>query len=227
MEAIRYGAVILKCSLFSGISEADLPDALKFLGAFEKSYPKNAMIFMIGDPMRYAGVVLDGTVELSFLDEGDNSVNMNHFSAGSVFGESLACTEAPKSPVQMRALTNCRILFLDLRNLINAGRVEAGCQAIIASNLLRDLARQNVFLNQKVRIMSQRRLRDKIKVFLRQQNVSNDGVIHIRFNRNEFAEFLSVNRSALSRELSAMQDEGILTVDGNDVRMLERDFLLR
>ena len=74
--------------------------------------------------------------------------------------------------------------------------------------------------------MSQRKLRDKIKVFLRQQDISKDGIIRIRFKRNELAEFLSVNRSALSRELSAMQEDGILTVDGNSFHILDRTFLL-
>ena len=226
MNLSKYSATILKCSIFRGVTESELPAALKFLNAFKRSYQKNEMIFMIGDPMQYAGVVLEGTVELSFFDEGDNSVNMNHFTAGNIFGESLACVKATKSPVQMRALTQCHILFMDFQPILDAKQLDCGYQTQIGSNLLLDFARQNVFLNQKVRIMSQRKLRDKIKVFLRQQDQSADGLIHIRFNRNELAEFLSVNRSALSRELSNMQTDGILEVLGNDIRVLDPQFLL-
>ena len=226
MNLTKYSATILKCSIFRGIAEAELPDALAFLNAFKRSYQKNEMIFMIGDPMQSAGVVLEGTVELSFFDEGDNSVNMNHFTAGNIFGESLSCVKAPKSPVQMRALTQCHILFMDFQPLMTAEHLHDGYQTAIISNLLRDFARQNVFLNQKVRIMSQRKLRDKIKVFLRQQDQSADGLVHIRFNRSELAEFLSANRSALSRELSNMQTDGILEVMGNDIRLLDPQFLL-
>ena len=77
MNLSKYSATILKCSIFRGVTESELPAALMFLNAFKRSYQKNEMIFMIGDPMQYAGVVLEGTVELSFFDEGDNSVNMN------------------------------------------------------------------------------------------------------------------------------------------------------
>lgn len=171
-------------------------------------------------------MVLDGTVELSFLDEGDNSVNMNHFSEGSVFGESLAYVQAAKSPMQLRAMSKCCILFMDFQPLVEAKRLNDGFQMTIGSNLLRDFARQNFFLNQKVRIMSQRKLRDKLKVFFRQQDRTEDGLIRIRFNRNQLAEFLGVNRSALSRELSNMQADGLIEVLGNDVRIADPQFLL-
>ncbi len=217
---------ITNCALFRGVSGDEFEAALEFLCASEKSYKKNTMIFLIGDPFRYAGLVLEGTVELSFLDEGDNSVNMNHFSVGSIYGESLACAEEARSPVQMQALTDCRILFLDLKRIVKADCLAPGYQSVIGANLLRDFARQNVFLNQKVRIMSQRKLRDKLKVFFRQQTMTGEGAIRLRFNRNQLAEFLGVNRSALSRELSMMQEEGILTVEGNHFRILDRSFLL-
>ena len=217
---------IMNCALFRGVNSEELELALEFLDAFEKSYKKNTMIFLIGDPFLYAGLVLEGTVELSFLDEGDNSINMNHFSAGSIYGESLACSEAARSPVQMQALTDCRILFLDLKRIVKAEYLKPGYQSVIGANLLQDFARQNVFLNQKVRIMSQRKLRDKLKVFFRQQPMAEDGMIRLRFNRNQLAEFLGVNRSALSRELSLMQSEGILSVEGSHFRILDQSFLL-
>ncbi|MCR4707398.1 MAG: Crp/Fnr family transcriptional regulator [Clostridiales bacterium] len=217
---------ISNCALLRGVRPEDLNDALEFLDAFEKKYKKNNMIFLIGDPFRYAGIVLNGTVELSFLDEGDNSVNMNHFSAGSVFGESLACAEAAKSPVQMQALTDCRILFLDLKRIIKAESLLPGYQSVIGSNLLQEFARRNVFLNQKIQILSQRKLRDKLRVFFRLQPISADGIIELRFNRSQLSEFLGVNRSALSRELSMMQDDGILLVEGNRIQVLDRHFLL-
>lgn len=217
---------ISNCALFRGVNGDQLEAALAFLGAFEKSYKKNNMIFLIGDPFLYAGLVLEGTVELSFLDEGDNSINMNHFSVGSIYGESLACSEASRSPVQMQALTDCRILFLDLKRIVKAEYLAPGYQSTIGLNLIQDFARQNVFLNQKVRIMSQRKLRDKLKVFFRQQTMTEDGMIRLRFNRNQLAEFLGVNRSALSRELSIMQDEGILRIEGSHFRILDKSFLL-
>ena len=67
-------AVLAKCDLFRGIAEAELPDALRWLNTTEKTYQKGEMVFMIGDVMKRAGIVLEGTVSVSFLDESDNSV---------------------------------------------------------------------------------------------------------------------------------------------------------
>ena len=225
MDLQTYGRILSGCTLFQDVCEEEFPEALSFLDAAERSYRKNEMVFMIGEPVKRAGIVLTGIVELSFLDEGDNSITMNHFSAGNLFGESLSCAEEAVSPVQMRALTDCSILFLDLKRILTAESLDRGYQSRLGSNLLRNFARQNVFLNQKVRIMGQRKLRDKIKIFLRQQKISPEGTIRVRFNRNQLAEFLGVNRSALSRELSAMQEEGLLEADGNRITILRREFL--
>lgn len=216
---------IVKCGVFQGVESRELPDALRFLDACDRAYQKGEMIFLIGEPVRHAGIVLDGAAELSFLDEGDNSVNMNHFTKGGIFGESLACSGENKSPVQMEALTDCRILFLRFENVLNATRLDSGYQTRIASNLLRDFARQNVFLNQKARILSQKKLRDRIRVFLRGQSVEEDGSVRLKFNRTELARFLGVNRSALSRELSRMRKEGVLSPDGKSLRILDKGFL--
>ena len=220
-------AVLAKCDLFRGIAEAELPDALHWLNTTEKTYQKGEMVFMIGDVMKRAGIVLEGTVSVSFLDESDNNVNMNVFSQGNLFGESLAYLGGNKSPVQMEASSKCRIAFFDFKAVMSAEEYAKGYQATLASNLLRDFARQNFFLNRKLRIMSQKRLRDRIKVYLRGQGVAPDGLICVPFSRSEWAEFMGVNRSALSRELSNMRSEGILEVVGKNVRILDKSFLQR
>ena len=218
-------AVLARCSLFQSIKETELADALRWLNASERTYRKGDMVFMIGDTMNRAGIVLEGTVSVSFLDESDNSVNMNVFSRGDLFGESLAYLGGNRSPVQMEATGKCRIVFFDFLAVMGASEFPRGYQATLASNLLRDFARQNVFLNRKLRIISQKRLRDRVKVYLRGQGIAPDGLICIPFSRNEWAEFMGVNRSALSRELSNMQAEGILEIMGKDVRLLDKAFL--
>ena len=218
-------AILAGCELFQDIAEAELPDALRWLNATEKTYQKGEMVFMIGDTMTHAGIVLEGTVSVSFLDESDNSVNMNVFSQGNLFGESLAYLGGNKSPVQMEASSKCRIAFFDFKAVMSAKEYAQGYQATLTANLLRDFARQNFFLNRKLRIMSQKRLRDRVKVYLRGQGVAPDGLICVPFSRSEWAEFMGVNRSALSRELSNMQSEGILEVVGRDVRLLDKSFL--
>ena len=217
---------ILSIAIFKGISGEDLDTALEFLHAHDRSYGRDEMIFLIGDPISSAGIILEGSVELSFMDENSNNVNMNHFIKGSVFGEALACAQAERSPMQMRALTDCRILFFDFQSLFRSPSFVLDYQAVLIRNLLRDFSRQNVFLNQKVRIMSQKLLRDRLRVYLSELIPPGSDRISLRFNRSELAEFLGVNRSALSRELSRMQEEGLIAVSGTEVRILHSDFLI-
>ena len=91
---------------------------------------------------------------------------------------------------------------------------------------MQEFARRLQFLNLRVRILSQRRLRDKIKVYLQTLPHTEEGLIHLPMNRNKLADFLYADRSALSRELSRMQEEGILEVKGRDLRLKDLTFLL-
>ena len=95
----------------------------------------------------------------------------------------------------------------------------------VTANLLQEFANQITFFNTKVRILSQKKLRDKIKVYLQTQEISEDGTIQLPFSRNKLAEFLYVDRSALSRELCRMRDEGVLAFSGSKITMLDHYFL--
>ncbi len=77
----------------------------------------------------------------------------------------------------------------------------------------------------KIRIMAQKRLRDKIKNIYAKQSYHSEGIIKIPFNRRGLAEFLNVNRTALSRELSRMRDENIIEFDNNIIKLIDFEFL--
>lgn len=217
--------ILRMCSFFDGIPEEKYPNVLRCLQAGRRRFPKGGIILNIGDQSQMAGVMLSGTVELSVYDENGNQINVNHISRGGAFGSELACSEQDASPVQFHALTDCEILFLNFSALLNLEAPPCPYRTRVATNLLRDFARQTIFLNQKLRIMGQRRLRDKIKVYLQGQKLTAEGRITLPFSRNELADFLYVDRSALSRELGRMRDEGILSYHGQDFQILDRSFL--
>ena len=218
-------ATIQKNKLFQGITKEHIPEALHILNAVHKQYEKNEIIFCVGDKFQYAGMVLDGAVELSFSDENFNQINMNHFFTGQMFGESLACANIQHSPVQMMALVKSRILFFNFEKLLSRSVDSNLLVEQLRVNLLHDFARQNVFLNRKVRILGQKKLRDKIKVYLRGLEKKEDGTMKVVFNKSALAEFLGVDRSALSRELKRMQDEEIISVSKDHIQVLDPDFL--
>lgn len=217
--------ILRKCSFLDGIPEERYPNVIGCLKGKRKQFQKDETILNIGDHQQLAGVVLRGTAEVSFLDENGSQINVDHISTGKVFGAVLACSQQESSPVRMRAITDCDVLFLDFTVLLHNDGASCPFRAQAASNLLRDFARQARFLNQRLRTISQKRLRDKIKVCLQIQPMDADGTIRLPFKRNEWADYLYADRSALSRELSRMSNEGIIAYRGQEIRILDPDFL--
>jgi len=95
----------------------------------------------------------------------------------------------------------------------------------VSANLMKKFARQVNFLSTRIRILSQKKLRNRLKIYLQTQDISPAGEIILAVNREKMAEILGVDRSALSRELCRMRDEGILTVSRNKITLLRRNFL--
>ena len=206
------------CRLFTGIPEHAYPEALSCLHARQKLFSRGETVLDIGSESK-SGLVLYGEIECSYQDEAFNKFNMNHFRAGELFGEAMACAGIETSPMKISAVSECAIMFLDLGVLFSA---ESACKyhSLLAGNLLRMLAVKNIFLNQKVRILSNKTLRGKITSCLRTLTPDSEGKITLPFSKTALAEFLCVNRTALSRELGRMQSEGLISMNG-------REFVLR
>ena len=205
-----YTASLTECGLFAGIPDID--GALRYLHARQREFLRGEFILHIGDRFACSGVVLGGEIECSYQDEAFNKYNMNHFTAGELFGEAMACADVASSPMQVAAVTDCTIMFLDFSVFCGPAKYEH--QARLSGNLLRILAGKNLFLNQKVRILSCRELRRKILMYLQTLTPNDDGSVILPFSKAALAEFLCVNRTALSRELSRMQSDGLLSMDG-------------
>lgn len=209
----QYSKLLQNCSLFRNIPEESYYEALNYLRGRKKHFKKGEFILHIGNKIRHAGLVLKGTIECSFQDADFNKFNMNHLSEGDLFGESMACAEVIHSPMQIFAVTDCTVLFLDYSVLYNESlKYEYRTQLLV--NLIRNFSRQNFFLNQKVRILSQKDLRNKILMYLNGIQSDEEGKRKIPFSKTALAEFLCANRTALSRELSHMIHEGVLSMEG-------------
>ncbi len=221
----RFSQVLKQCSCFEGIPEHKYTPVLHCLHARYKSFYKGNMILQASDRVNFAGIVLSGTVELTLYSENGSQININHCSVGDMFGEDLACSNTRDSSMQIWAVTDCEILFLDFSSLFSMEHGTCPFKMRVSTNLLREFACKASFLNHKVRILAQKRLRDKVKVYLQMQKCSEKGFIELPFRRNDLAEFLCVDRSALSRELGRMQQEGILSFEGKYIQIHDKSFL--
>ena len=213
LTAETYSEALKKCRLFAGIPECAYSETLRYLHAKQKVFKKGEIVLDIGSESR-SGLVLSGKIECSYQDEAFNKFNMNHLGAGYLFGENMVCAGIEASPMQVIAVSDCTIMFLDLGLLYDSESVYK-YRAELLGNLLRILSAKNIFLNQKVRILSTKSLRDRIICYL-QTLPSHAGKTSLPFSKTALAEFLCVNRTALSRELSRMQSEGIITMNGRE-----------
>ncbi len=215
-----YLPILSKTKLLADIPAQHYPDIFAYLEVSFRTYQKDEIIQRLGAPMLCSGIVLDGTVEGSFISENYNKINMNHFTVGRSFAEALACMQTQYSPIQLKALTDCTVALINLSRIFAPTPSDCMYRQTLSNNLIRILAGQNVFSNLKLRIVSQKALRDRILVYLHSQIPDANGFVHVPFTQTALAEFLGVNRSALSRELGNMQNEGLLRVDGKTMKLL-------
>ena len=209
---------IRKCYLFDGIKDEQLTEAIKLLNGRIRKVEKDDFIVQLGGVLRNAGLLLKGKIESSFQNENYDQITMHTFGGGYLFGEAIVINSAKNSPVQVRAVEDSIVLFIDL-SAIYQSEIASTLRMILAENLIKSLARKNLILNQKVRILSQKSLRDRILIYLGTLPKDKNGFVKIPFTQTALAEHLGVNRSALSRELGRMQNEERLIVDGRRMKL--------
>lgn len=218
-------AAMGRCPLFEGIPKEKYPNVLTCLQGEARAVSKDQVLLRMGERQSRPGVVMWGTLRISLYSEDGNLLTIERLDAGMVFGESLVCSMAEDSPIQIDAITDGEVLYLDFDPLLLQQENACPFRTRVTANLLREMGREALFLNRKMRILAQNRLRNRIKLYLQSLPATSDGVIRLEMGRGELAEYLCVDRSALSRELGRMQKDGILTCQGQTVRILNQDFL--
>lgn len=214
-----YLPVLRKCKIFAGIPTDQYPAAIECLRGSLHRVKAGKMIISSGESFRYAFFLLEGEFSVAFLNESAEKITLNHFYSGNLMGESMALIRDCVSPIELRAEADSVYLSFSLLPLC-----EEPCsfryQHRMMTNLLTALANQNFFLNQKVRILGQKRARDRILFYLSSLPESRSGYRIIPYTRTEMASFLGLNRSAMVRELGKMQDDGLIEIQDNRIRIL-------
>ncbi|MGN0075492.1 MAG: Crp/Fnr family transcriptional regulator [Parafannyhessea sp.] len=204
--------------LFRGIPRDDIPRMLVLMRGRCHTFQRDDVIQPFGEPFRLVGIPMSGEVEGSFDSERYDHVSVRRFTVGDIFGAAFACAEVDSSPIELVALCKSEVVLLDVRPLWEA-EDPSGEVVTLLGNLLRIVSTQSVFLNRKVRILGQRSLRDRLVVYLRELPANADGWVRVPMSQTALAQFIGANRSAMSRELGRMEDDGVLERDGNRMRL--------
>jgi CRP-like cAMP-binding protein len=213
----KYLPIIKMCELFDGIDDNILADVLTCLNAEVKSFRKGDTVCRAGEFTNSAGVVLTGRIYLESNDFLGNKSIVTEFTPGRCFGESYAFAKNMTMPFNIVAKENSDILVFDMRRLAAPCVKDCMNHRLLTDNLLCSMAAKHCELNNKITHLSRRTTREKLISYLSEQaNLQKTIIFTIPFNRQQLADFLSVDRSAMSNELCKMRDEGMIVFDKNN-----------
>ena len=207
--------------LFQGLEREEISEVLQRFHALIKHFPKSDYIYLAGDCVENLCVVLEGTVQMIKEDIwGEKSIIAN-LGAGSVFAENFLGKLGDRSVVSYFVASDSEILMLPLgRALYDVSAPSKASQRLMC-NIVSVLADNNTRLIEKTEILCKKTLRSKILAYL-EQEARNQGCrqFTIPFNRTDLANYLDADRSALTRELARMREEGLIDYNKNTFTIL-------
>ncbi len=217
----KYTEILKHTKLFSGIGEDEIEAMLSCLNAQVKEYKKGEFIFRQGEHLENFCILLKGCVHIQSDDYWGNRSIINEISPLELFGESYAVYESCAVLNDAVASSDCTVAFFNVSKLMTMCSSACRFHSAVISNLLVALSHKNRTLMHKLTHISQRTTREKLISYLSHQSkLSGSNSFTIPFNRQQLADFLSVDRSAMSNELSKMRNEGLITFDKNNFTLM-------
>ena len=217
----KYLEILKHCPLFQDMTEQDFFAILSCLDAKQFTYLKDQTIFAEGDFSHYFGIVLSGSIQISQIDYYGNKSIVAKLEPSQVFGESFAYAEIKTIPVDVIACEPTEILLIDARKITTSCPNACSFHNQMIFNLLRIIAKKNLMFQQKIEVTSKRSTREKLMSYLLlQTKLQNSKQFKIPYDRQELADYLEVDRSGLSAEISKLKKEGILDCKKNYFSLL-------
>ena len=219
----NYLPLLCSTTLFTGLTAEELQTLLSQLGAVVRSYGKGEALVLAGEPNRRVGIVLNGELEAYRPAPGGARVPITHMEPGGVFGDVLGGSSLA-SPVTVLAASSCEVLLIPYERLLLSDG-SAAHQRVL-QNLVRTISDKYFLLSRRVDLLVLKSLRAKVCAYLLSESERAGSLtFSIPFSRIQLADYLNCDRSALSRELSQMQRDGLLDTYKSSFKLLEPDAL--
>lgn len=216
--------VIQQVALFRGMDEAELAAALSALSAKEKTYEKDETILYAGNVSEHMGLVLEGSVTIESNDVWGNRTILSHIEKGGTFAETYALLEDEPMLVDVIANEKSNILFLRIGSLNLLQQDISPWRVKLIGNLLRISSQKNLHLSGRSFHTAPKSIRGRVMAYLNSVSLQKNKIdFDIPFDRQQLADYLNVERSALSRELSNMQQDGIIIVRRNHFEIAKNE----
>lgn len=212
----KYIAILQQCELFKEMNEEEILKLLNCLQYHVKSYHKDQVIFQRGASVQQIGIVLSGSVQISSLDYKGNRSIQALVMQNELFAETFACASVTAIHVDVIAKETSEILFIHPLHILSTCPNQCSFHAQLIYRLMNVIANKNLLLQQKIRILSKRSIRERLLYYLYDMaNRNHAQQFYIPFNRNELADYLECDRSGLSALLSKLKAENIIDYHKN------------
>ena len=210
---MKYLEEVIDSGLFKGINQSNYRDAYSQLKIYARNYIKNEIIFLEGDVIDGFCIIKAGSVRAEKAYPNGEVHIVDVYEEGSVFALEISASRKKTAAIDFISNEDSTIVYVSMHSI-----EQSSYSGEIETVLTHMLADDNIRMGNKVEILAERGLRDRIMVYLRiLQTKSGTDTVNINMNREQMAAFLCVNRSALSNELSKMKREGIIDIKGKKI----------
>lgn len=209
-------------ALFHGMSAQEIETALIKLGSFEKEYPKDSVVLRAGEKTECIGIVLEGSVTIENIDIWGNRTILSLVGGDGFFAETYAILKDEKLLINVNANEQSRILFIKTPDGSDGSPDMWEYHFML--NLMKISAKKNLGLSGRALNISAKTVRGRVMSYLNSVSIKT-GVreFDIPFDRQQMADYLNVERTALSKELGKMKADGLIDYRKNHFSMLKQD----
>ena len=212
--------VLKRTKLFAGVGDEDISSMLTCLGARLRTCRRGEYVLRQGEHLSDILVLAEGSLHIQRDDYWGNRTILGHIGVGEIFGEAYVAPESGTLLNDVVAVEDSSVFFFDVKRVITTCSSACRFHSLVVQNLFFAISEKNRSLVQKLDYVSRRTTREKLISYLSEEaRKQNSAYITIPFNRQQLADYLSVDRSAMSNELCKMRDDGLLEFEKNRFKL--------